>query len=394
MRSPIVLVALLAAAPTAANAQLPRILPPGSPWIDINYPKLFWSPRDGFTIGAYLGFIKQLSFEDWDLAPPYAAAIAIDGQISTGGSRSLTLDSRFPQFFDGWRGVLTLRADRQAKENYFGIGSATTFDDANVTSAQPDFYRMNDVRLLARGEVQRRIVGGLRILAGIHAERWRLEPRSGPSVLASDLTSGIDPTIGANTNDVAGRFGVVFDTRDDEVSTNRGVFLQVIHAVADADFAGDLTYTRTTVSAAAYVPAGNQVVLAGRVVGQRMGGTPGVGSLQLIETSDRPFTGLGGKNSHRALAQNRFLGRHKLLGNVDLRYHLLNIRRAARVTVLGFLDAGRVFEGESFRLTTDGLEWGGGIGLFVQMTRAGVLGTTVGYGPDGTVFHVNSRWPL
>jgi hypothetical protein len=111
-----------------------------------------------------------------------------------------------------------------------------------------------------------------------------------------------------------------------------------------------------------------------------------------VESSDRPFFGLGGAMSHRALTDNRFLGRHKLLLNLDARYHVVNIPRTARVTLLGFFDTGRVFEDESFKLTTKDLKVGGGVGLFFQLARAGVVGMTLGYGPMGAAMDFATRW--
>ncbi|MBI2537993.1 MAG: hypothetical protein HYW06_13740, partial [Gemmatimonadetes bacterium] len=63
-----------------------------------------------------------------------------------------------------------------------------------------------------------------------------------------------------------------------------------------------------------------------------------------------------------------------------------------RTTVVAFLDAGRVFEPEPFTLTTEGLQVGGGAGLFLQFGRAGILGTTLGVGPDGLVLQAHTRW--
>jgi hypothetical protein len=153
-----------------------------------------------------------------------------------------------------------------------------------------------------------------------------------------------------------------------------------------------VTYTRTTVSAAGYLPIGPQVVLAARAVGEGMGGTPRLGSFYRIEASDRFYEGLGGPASHRALEEHRLLGRNKLLANLDLRYDAYAIPTLARLSVVGFLDAGRVFEPEPFRLTTAGLKLGGGAGLFAQIGRAGILGSTLGVGPDGVVWQVHTKW--
>jgi hypothetical protein len=123
-----------------------------------------------------------------------------------------------------------------------------------------------------------------------------------------------------------------------------------------------------------------------------MGGTPRLGSYYLVEAPDRPYFGLGGTMSHRALTDNRLLGAGKLLLNLDVRYHVLNLPRAARVTLLGFLDAGRVFQGESFKFTAKGLATGGGGGLYFQLARAGIVGMTVGYGPNGAAMDFSTRW--
>jgi hypothetical protein len=183
--------------------------------MDVNYPKLFWTPREGITGGAYLGLIRALPFENADAPAPYAAAVALDGQVSSSGSRQLLLDARMPASIPGWRFALTLEAARRARENYYGIGNGTSYDGNLVTDAQPHYYQDRATRIFARGEIQRVITGGLRALAGFHAERWRLAPPDGPSLIAQDGAQGVDPTIGHGTNDVAFRAGLVYDTRDD-----------------------------------------------------------------------------------------------------------------------------------------------------------------------------------
>jgi outer membrane protein assembly factor BamA len=346
------------------------------------------------TAGAYLGFVRQLDYENADAAAPYSAAIALDGQLATSGSRQITLEARIPAFVSGWRFALMLEGARRARENYYGIGDTTVYTESLITDASPRYYMAKTTRMIARGEVQRTIAGNLRVLAGFDAQHWRIDPpkTTGTSLIAEDAVRGADPTIGVGTNDVTFRAGLVYDSRDDEVAANTGVLLQAIHAVAKASLAGDLDYTRTTASAAIYHPATENLGLSARFVAQGMGGTPRLGSYYVVESSDHPFFGLGGAMSHRALTDNRFLGRHKLLFNLDARYHLVNIPRTARVTILGFFDTGRVFENESFKLTTTGLKVGAGLGVFFQLARAGIVGTTLGFGPMGAVLDFATRW--
>jgi outer membrane protein assembly factor BamA len=389
-RATISLVLLGVARPALAQHLSAALSKPG--WTDVAYPKVFYTVRDGLTVGGYYAWISPLGYAEYDSPPAYRASISLNGQLSTSGSRELVLDARLPDYFPGWRLVGTFAAERLARESYFGIGNAASYDAANVTDQQPHYYQSLNVRYGARGEVQRRLVSGLRLLAGFNVERWRIDTLPGPSQLRQDLAAGIAPTIAQPTNDVSARVGLVLDLRNSETAPHSGVLLEAIHSLADASVLGDLTYTRTTVSAAGYVPVGPQLVVAARVAGEGMGGTPGIGSLYWIEASDHPYSAIGGPLSNRALDDHRLLGRNKLLANFDVRYDAYAIPTLIRVTIVGFLDAGRVFEPEPFRLTTHGMSVGGGGGLFIQLGRAGILGGTAGFGPDGLVVQAHTRW--
>ncbi len=389
---PVVLAALSAAPFFSAAAQEAEPVLPRYTWLDVAYPKLFYTFQDGLTAGGYLALISPLGFRDYDRPPAYRAAFSLSGQISSSGSRELVLEARLPELFRSWRLVGTLSARRRSRENYFGIGNDAAYDSRNVTAGQQHYYRSLQVRWTARTEVQRQVLGGLRLLAGFHAEQWRVDTLSGPSRLRIDALAGADPAIGRSVSDVSLRAGAVFDTRDSETAPHRGVLLELIYAKTASWLGSEVDYTRTTASAAGYIPIGELLVVAARVVGQKMGGSPVLGTYYLVEASDRPYEGLGGPASHRALFEHRLLGRHKLFANLDLRYDLYAVPTLARLTLVGFLDAGRVFEGEAFRLTTEGIKVGGGGGVFFQFGRAGILGSTLGYGPDGFTLQAHTRW--
>src|SRR5581483_5783597 len=212
---------------------------------------------------------------------PYGAAVALDGQLATTGSRQLSLEARFPAFVTGWRFVLMMEAARRARDNYYGIGNDAIYDEHLVTDAQPGYYQAKATRFIARTEIQRLIVGNLRVLAGFHGEHWRFGLPDGASKLAQDLAADVDPTIGRGVNDVTFRAGLVFDNRDDEVSPNTGFLIYGIHGVAKSSIAGDLDYTRTTAAIAAYHPVTENMVVSARFTAQGMGGTPRLGSYYL-----------------------------------------------------------------------------------------------------------------
>ena len=382
MKKAAAVLALLAVQAGAAAAQIPNLPTFGDDWTDVAYPKIYYSNRDGFALGLYYAQINQLGYDDWDAPPPFRAKLSLDFFFGTYGSKQFNVEWRAPKLVDGWRFVVQGQWVRRARENYFGIGNESVWDQSNVTDENRFYYRSNNRRAFAYGEVQRRIIGPLRVLVGFNLEEWHIDTLEGQSQLALDRQNGLDPTIGVPTGDVSARIGLVFDTRDDEVAPRGGVLLQAIGAAADSSIMGDLTYTKLLFSAQGYLPIGQRLVLAARVLGQTMDKAPRLGTYYSIENMERPFDVLGGSASHRGLWRVRHLDSDKLLGNFDVRYDLLAEPTLFRVTLLGFLDVGRVFPASEFKLTTEDLKWGGGAGLMVQLFRAAILGGTVGIGPE------------
>jgi hypothetical protein len=384
---------LLTAVAPRATAQLPSIFPPLADWKDLWYPKLFWVPREGVTVGGYYALALPARYSD-RTAAPQRFITALDGQISASGSRYVELDAWAPALVHGWRFRLTLAAKHWNREPYFGIGNATTVDSGDI-AGRDLYYRIKRVRNFVRGEVQREIVGPVRVLAGWHAEHWFLDTIQANSQLATDLSAGADPRIRVGTSDISFRFGLVVDMRDREAAPRRGMLLEAIESVADSSLAGDLSYTRTTVSARGYLPVGERWGLAARVAGESMGGSPPLGTYFNFEASDEPFGALGGPESHRALYRYRFVDADKLLGNFELRYEVLPVPNFVRATLVGFVDAGRVFPPGEFRFTTDGLKVGGGAGVLLQLlSETAVLGFTTAYGPDGFTLYAHWKWPF
>lgn len=385
------ILAVLLLAPSPAAAQLPTIFPAGSEWKDLFYPKLFWIPREGFTFGGYYGITLPTRYSD-RTAAPYRILTALDGQVATSGSRFISLDAWAPALVDGWRFHLTLALKHWMREPYFGLGNATTADSGNVAGTDR-YYRIERVRNYARGDVQRRIWGPVRLLVGFHWEHWFLDTLQARSALGAELAAGTVDRIGIGTNDASARIGLVIDTRDREAATTRGVLVEAIHTRADADVLGDVTYSRTTVSARGFLSFGERWGLAGRVAGQSMGGDPPLGSRFMVEESDREYSGLGGPDSHRALFWNRFVDGDVLFGNAEVRYVL--IPYFLRTVAVGFLDVGRVFAPGELTLTTSDLKVGGGAGLLVHFgSETAVLGVSTAVGPDGLNLLAHYRWPF
>ena len=101
---------------------------------------------------------------------------------------------------------------------------------------------------------------------------------------------------------------------------------------------------------------------------------------------------LGGAFAHRSFRPGRYAGRGLLLGNLELRHDLFDFGDYGAVTLLGFVDGGRVFESEDFRVT--GSEWrlGGGGGVALRVLQAALLTFNFAGGPDGFVFSMGNGW--
>jgi hypothetical protein len=101
---------------------------------------------------------------------------------------------------------------------------------------------------------------------------------------------------------------------------------------------------------------------------------------------------LGGEYSHRSFDTGRFAGKGVLFGNLEVHHDLLPFGDLGAVTLLAFVDAGRVFEQESFRITTDGMKVGGGGGVAIRILRSTIFTINFAGGPDGFNYSVGSRW--
>lgn len=394
MRQILLAVILTALAAGQANGQIPDLPTLGENWTDLGYPKLFYTPRDGLTVGLYYAQIRPPGYRDWFDPQPYRASIAIDGQIATSGSHKLGFYAKMPNIFPNWRFSLMAESRRRARQGYFGIGNSTEYDGGNTSDAQPHYYQTDHRRSLLRGEIQRKVVSHLRVLGGFHVERWSFDTLPGVTLLGNHTAAGLDMALGHGTTDVSARFGLVFDTRNDEIAPTQGVLFEAIFGVADSTVAGALSYTRSTLSAAGFWSHGELLTFAGRVVAQVMTGSPGLGSYLLIEAGDKPSEGLGGPGSHRGLALLRFLGEDKLFANVETRYQVVGQKHVVAASLVGFVDVGRVFQpGEdNFRLTLDGMHVGVGGGPVLSFGRVAVLGATVAIGPDGLSMLAMTDW--
>jgi len=375
MRTRLALWALVLSAPA---------LPAQRVWRDNLYPYVYYSAIDGWWAGAHYGIKSPIGFTE---RPELQAAGAyLDASASTQGSYFVVADAQAPAFWDGWRLGATFTAARQNRLGFYGMGNNSQYVADSVTAAAPYFYRVSRSDLSAVATVQRRIVGPLRLFAGLGFERTDFRSLPGQSVFRENVAANVVDSTSIPFDDPTARVGLVLDTRDNELVPHSGVMLEGL-------FASGSGYTRTTGSARVYVHPVEHLVLAARLAGEEMGGDPPLAAQLSMGTSERSYIVLGGYRSLRGYYDARFVGPGKLLGGLEARYALLWSPSILEVMLVAFYDAGRVFAPrEAFRVTTQGLHSSAGGEIAIRFLRNALLVMGVGKGDEGALFLIGTQW--
>jgi outer membrane protein assembly factor BamA len=353
---------------------------PGARWRTSWFPYI----TGGVNDSPMLNFrVRHWQPAEYESRTTYTAALNADAGISTRGSRYASVQFKAPGLWDGWRLVAQAVAERHSRYGYFGLGNGTTNDGDAVGKDNPYLYRLRRARYRGTVEVTRRIRGPLQAALLGEVQHAHFSSLPGPSVFTAEFPSGE-----LKQDDVAGRLALIYDTRDNEYNTHQGLLLEAGTQVGSG---GD-GYTRQYVVLRGYLQVREGTVLAARLAGSGMGGTPSLDSRFAIPSWEAPIPVLGGQYSNRGLDFGRLTGRGTLFGNFEVRHDLLPFGDLGAVSLLAFLDAGRVFEQESFRLTTEDMKVGGGGGIALRILRSTILTFNFAGGPDGFEFTIGNGW--
>jgi outer membrane protein assembly factor BamA len=353
--------------------------PPGTPWRLSYFPYLSGGFNDGPVISMRARY--------WQPAPYEArvtATAALDAAIgfTPQGSRYAVVRFAAPLVWEKWRLLAGLGAERLARFGYFGLGNETEKNDDLVGEDDPFLYRVRRNRYKGVVEVTRQIRGPLGVAVQADVESVKFTTLPGPSLFDNDFGDELEE------DDVAGRVALVYDTRDVEFNTRQGLLLEAGAQVGS----GNDGYTRLYGIFRGYLMVREGTVLAARIVGSGMGGTPTLNARYTLPGWEKGVSVLGGQQSHRALDTGRLAGKGALFGNFEIHHDLLPFGDLGALTLLAFMDAGRVFEEESWRLTLDDMKVGGGGGVALRILRGTIFVFNFAGGPDGFNFNVGSGW--
>ena len=350
-----------------------------TPWRTSYFPYLTGGSNDGPVLAFRVHHFQPA---EYDARVTTNAAFTADAGITPRGGRQVTARFRAPQLWKDWRLTTLAAAVREVRFGYFGLGNETVKDDDAVNPLQPFLYRVRRARYGGKVEVTRRLRGPLQAALQANVEWTRFTTLPGPSVFKTDFGPEL------KESDVSGRVALVYDTRDNEYNTRKGLLLE---AGAQVGSGGD-GYTRLYTVLRGYLPLREGTVAAARLAASGMGGDPTLNARLYLPAWENQIPVLGGQYSHRSFDTGRFVGKHVLLGNFEVRHDLLPFGDLGAITLLAFLDAGRVFEQENFKLTTDGVKVGGGGGVGVRILRSSIFAFNFAGGPDGFSFSVGSGW--
>jgi hypothetical protein len=371
---------LPAAKPTPEDTVFAPKFDASAPWLLSYFPYVTGGANDAPQVAFRARYWRPADLDDRVTA---LVAVTADAGVSFRGSRFVDLRLYDPHLAPNWRATGALLASREARFGFFGLGNETTRNEDLADSTQPYLYRVARTRYEAQGEISRRLYRGLWLGLMGDVTESRFGALDGPSIFLASFGQEL------KDDDVSGRAALVYDARDNEYNTQRGYMLETGVQVGSG---GD-GYHRIYGIASGWLPVREGTVLAGRLLGSGLGGTPPLNARFIVPAWERTIGVLGGAGSNRALTTGRFAGTGVLVGNFEVRQDVMSFGGdIGRLGAMAFLDAGRVFEGEDFRLTLSQLAVGGGAGLWFRLLRSTIVTATLARGPDGTRFTLSNGW--
>lgn len=290
-----------------------------------------------------------------------------------------------------------LFVERHVNAGYFGLGNASQavpFPDGSIGRRYHSITEEARLRLNARVPLR----GSVDAMLGIQL-RYTDADAYPYSKLAADAAVieadgrprifGMDPIASAIP-----AAGIVYDTRDNEVTPRSGAFdiagmrLGVGVPAGGGTSNRGMGYVGGSVVLRRYVPLPGPFVFAGRVIADVMAGSaPFYDLVQGVTFT--PIDLIGGHGGLRGVPNGRYIGKIKALASAEVRAQLVTfglLKQRFRAGAQAFVDTGRVWN--DFRVDPDrdgrglGLKYGVGGGMYFIWGAAAVIRMELAYSPD------------
>lgn len=357
------------------------------PWKDSYYPYLVGGPNDKVTLVFHYHYGQAADYYD---KVPFAKAFSAEAGANADGSRFAVARFKGPRITAGSRIWAEAGTTRENRFGYYGLGNDT---EPARTPGNRHADQMRRTRYFLRLDATQQL-GPVLLSAATTVTRTEFGRLPGATAFgaacpAPPLPGAVPPGCRDDT-DVVGRGAVIFDTRDREFVTAKGVYLEA-GAYTGSGGGG---YSGVYGQAKAFVSPREGMVFAGRVLGRWLDEEAPLDARYEVPAWEQNIPVLGGPESHRSFVYGRFAGRDLLLINLEYRQDILNLGDYGAFTAVGFLDAGRVaeFEGMTGATESRDLHIGGGAGLALRILRSTVLSFNWAWGGDGHLFSMGTGW--
>jgi outer membrane protein assembly factor BamA len=320
-------------------------------WEPTGLPILKFDSDEGVAYGAVF---ELYNYGDGGYSP-YRFTVQPAALLTMRGRREFEIFFDAPHVLpEGWRMDARVLIERQFAFPYYGLGNSSVFDPLLETTEDKSYYRFGRTQRLAAVSVQRRLGNSpIRLLAGVGVTHTRVEPL--PEDATSTLLDQVITTAGSSgsipetitrgwSNHV--RAGAVWDTRDRETGPHRGTWSEVLVQAVPEWLGSESAYVRWTAVDRRYVPLGERLTLANRLIVQDVEGRAPFYDLYDIQTSFKQREGLGGGRTLRGIPRNRYVGKGLFLWNAELRWRAVDfdmIGRSFHMVFSTFVDTGRVW---------------------------------------------------
>ena len=162
------------------------------------------------------------------------------------------------------------------------------------------------------------------------------------------------------------KFGLIYDTRLREVNPTKGTWTSLLMEVHSKMLGGDFNFTRLTLIDRRYFKIIDNLIYANRIVIENLSGTVPLSLQYPFGSTMKVHEGIGGVRTLRGILKNRYFGDTEFFMNMDLRYTFLStkfLKQQFDFTAVGFLDIGRVWEGEISKF--DNFHTSQGLGSYI-----------------------------
>ncbi len=322
------------------------------------------------------------------LPAPVSESVLLDARYAVSGTRGISLSWDRMGRTRAWRSYARVASERLNRAPYYGVGNGTPEVDS-LNELDPPFYRYQLLRTTAYGVYQREVVRHVRLHTAVQLRHYRSLPLGPNTLYAQDIAAGVVPDSGS-ANSAELRFGVLYDTRDEEATPSRGAFLEGMWATSF----GDHAYDRFLLSARGFIPLGE---FDDWVLGLRQTTELATGTVPFYVSYERLTTwyledGFGGERSLRLQPQGRYVAPNRYVASVDLRKKLYDIpwpTSPVRLWALAFADFGRLWDkGETPNI--EGHHWSAGIGSRLQISKGTLFGLDIGTSDAGPSFAIST----